>query len=86
MGMLQIVLEDLGGMHDTVMEAIGAFDAVCNEHLQDQINPMLSIFTKLRQLNEDFKEAAKEVGEMCGDSGAGQWWEGGGEYDDGAAS
>jgi len=97
-GMLFNALEDLGCAHDTTISAIETFDDVCNKYLhdQDRINPLLSIFTKLRQLDEDMKEAAKEVSKLCGqdvvedefedDENPITWWGRGGQYDDGAAS
>jgi len=97
-GMLLNTLEDLGCAHDTTISTIEAFDDVCNKYLhdQDRINPLLSIFTKLRQLDEDMKEAAKEVSKLCGQDTAEDefedeenpvtWWGRGGQYDDGAAS
>jgi len=97
-GMLLNVLEDLGCAHDTTLTTIESFDDVCNKYLhdQDRINPLLSIFTKLRQLDEDMKEVAKEVSKLCGqdvaedefedDENPITWWGRGGQYDDGAAS
>jgi len=98
-GMLAGVLEDLGCAHDTTLSMIETFDDACNKELRDQerdqdrINPLLSIFTKLRQLDEDMKEAAKEISKLCGQDTSdtfedpenpSQWWGNGGEYDDGA--
>jgi len=97
-GMLLNALEDLGCAHDTTITTIETFDDVCNKYLhdQDRINPLLSIFTKLRQLDEDMKEAAKEISKLCGqdvaeddfedDENPITWWGRGGQYDDGAAS
>jgi len=97
-GMLLNLLEDLGCAHDTTLTTIETFDDVCNKYLRDQdrINPLLSIFTKLRQLDEDMKEVAKEVSKLCGqevpedsfedDENPLTWWGHGGQYDDGAAS
>jgi len=96
-GMLANVLEDLGCAHDTTLTTIETFDDICNKYLhdQDRINPLLSIFTKLRQLDEDMKEAAKEVSKLCGQDTTDEfedeenpitWWGRGGQYDDGAAS
>jgi len=96
-GMLLNVLEDLGCAHDTTITTIESFDDVCNKYLhdQDRINPLLSIFTKLRQLDEDMKEAAKEVSKLCGQDAPEEfedeenpvtWWGRGGQYDDGAAN
>jgi len=98
-GMLCSVLEDLGCAHDTTLSMIESFDDACNKELRDQerdqdrINPLLSIFTKLRQLDEDMKEAAKEISKLCGQDSTDEfedpenpvtWWGNGGEYDDGA--
>jgi len=98
-GMLSGVLEELGCAHDTTLSMIETFDDVCNKELRDQerdqdrINPLLSIFTKLRQLDEDMKEAAKEISKLCGQDSTDEfddpenpsvWWGNGGEYDDGA--
>jgi len=98
-GMLYSVLEDLGCAHDTTLSMIEQFDDVCNKELRDQerdqdrINVLLSIFTKLRQLDEDMKEAAKEISKLCGQDSSDEfddsdnavtWWGNGGEYDDGA--
>jgi len=98
-GMLLSVLEDLGCAHDTTLSTIEAFDDACNKYLHnddtDRLNPLLSIFTKLRQLDEDMKEAAKEVSKLCGQDSTDDfddienpitWWGHGGQYDDGAAS
>jgi len=98
-GMLGSVLEELGCAHDTTLSMIESFDDACNKELRDQerdqdrINPLLSIFTKLRQLDEDMKEAAKEISKLCGQDAPDEfedpdnpatWWGTGGEYDDGA--
>jgi len=98
-GMLSSVLEDLGCAHDTTLSMIESFDDACNKELRDQerdqdrINPLLSIFTKLRQLDEDMKEVAKEISKLCGLDSTDEfedpenpitWWGNGGEYDDGA--
>jgi len=98
-GMLCGVLEELGCAHDTTLSMIETFDDACNKELRDQerdqdrINPLLSIFTKLRQLDEDMKETAKEISKLCGQESSdtfedpenpSQWWGNGGEYDDGA--
>jgi len=98
-GMLSSVLEELGCAHDTTLSMIESFDDACNKELhdqerdQDRINPLLSIFTKLRQLDEDMKEAAKEIAKLCGQDTTEEfedpenpstWWGNGGEYDDGA--
>jgi len=98
-GMLLSVLEDLGCAHDTTLSTIEAFDDACNKYLhnddEDRISPLLSIFTKLRQLDEDMKEAAKLVSKLCGQDTTEEfddienpitWWGRGGQYDDGAAS
>eukprot|EP00727_Mastigamoeba_balamuthi_P000848 m51a1_g10760 hypothetical protein (819) ;mRNA; f:7714-10469 len=86
--MLQDVVEDLGAMHEQTNDVIERFDTVCNEgiHDPDKVMPLLSIYTKLRQLSEDMKETGKEVGELRGDDPTGEWWEGGGDYDDSEAS
>jgi len=98
-GMLASVLEELGCAHDTTLSMIESFDDACNKELhdqerdQDRINPLLSIFTKLRQLDEDMKEVAKEISKLCGmdvtdefedPENPATWWGNGGEYDDGA--
>jgi len=98
-GMLSSVLEELGCAHDTTLSMIESFDDACNKELRDQerdqdrINPLLSIFTKLRQLDEDMKETAKELSKLCGMDAVDEfedpenpstWWGQGGEYDDGA--
>jgi len=82
--MLGEVIDELGYMHEQTSEMVDRYDAVCNEgiHDPDKIMPLLSIYTKLRQLAEDLKETAKEVGELRNDDPTGEWWEGGGEYDD----
>ena len=87
-GMLITLLQDLGSMQEGALETVDHFDSVCNEYLKDQdkINSLLSIFTKLRQLNEDMKQIGKEIGELCGEDPSGEWWQYGGEYDDGAGN
>lgn len=87
-GMLITLLQELGSMQESALETVEHFDNVCNEYLKDQdkINSLLSIFTKLRQLNEDMKQAGKEIGELCGEDPSGEWWQYGGEYDDGAGN
>jgi len=97
-GMLCSVLEDIGCAHDTTLSMIESFDEACNKELhedrdQDRINPLLSIFTKLRQLDEDMKEVAKEISKLTGQEASEgiedadtsiTWWGNGGEYDDDA--
>jgi len=97
-GMLSSVLEDIGCAHDTTLSMIESFDDACNKELKDQddqerINSLLAIFTKLRQLDEDMKEVAKEIGKLAGQESSDSivdadtsvtWWGFGGEYDDDA--
>jgi hypothetical protein len=82
--MLGEVVDDLGYMHEQTTDMLERYDGVCNEgiHDPDRIMPLLSVYTKLRQLSEDLKETAKEIGDLRNDDPTGEWWEGGGEYDD----
>ena len=86
--MLGEVIDDLGFMHEQATETLNNFDAACNAgvHDPDKITPLLSVYTKLRQLHEDLKETAKEIGEFRGDDASQEWWKGGGDYDEGGAA
>ena len=86
--MLSDVIDSLTFMHEQAKESIGNYDAACNAgiHDSDKVAPLLSVYTKLRQLDEDLKETAKEIGDLRGDNPEGEWWEGGGDYDDAGSS
>ena len=86
--MLSYVIVNLSFMHEQAKESITNYDAACNAgiHDPDMVAPLLSVYTKLRQLEEDLKETAKEIGDLRGDNPKGEWWEGGGKYDETASS
>jgi len=87
-GMLKKVVEDLGSVEEQVKGTITDFDKECNAGVPDpdMITPLLSVYTKLRQLHEDLKETGKEIGEFLGENKEGEWWAGGGDYDEGGAA
>jgi len=87
-GMLNKVVEDLGSVEEQIKGTISDFDKECNAGVPDpdMITPLLSVYTKLRQLHEDLKETGKEIGEFLGENKEGEWWAGGGDYDEGGAA
>jgi len=87
-GMLTKVVEDLGSVEEQIKGTISDFDKECNAGVPDpdMITPLLSVYTKLRQLHEDLKETGKEIGEFLGENKEGEWWAGGGDYDEGSAA
>jgi len=86
--MLNKVVEDLGSVEEQIKGTISDFDKECNAGVPDpdMITPLLSVYTKLRQLHEDLKETGKEIGEFLGENKEGEWWAGGGDYDEGGAA
>jgi len=86
--MLNKVVEDLGSVEEQIKGTITDFDKECNAGVPDpdMITPLLSVYTKLRQLHEDLKETGKEIGEFLGENKEGEWWAGGGDYDEGGAA
>jgi len=86
--MLKKVVEDLGSVEEQVKGTITDFDKECNAGVPDpdMITPLLSVYTKLRQLHEDLKETGKEIGEFLGENKEGEWWAGGGDYDESGAA
>jgi len=87
-GMLNKVVDDLGSVEEQIKGTIADFDKECNAGVPDpdMITPLLSVYTKLRQLHEDLKETGKEIGEFLGENTTGEWWAGGGDYDEGGAA
>jgi len=87
-GMLNKVVEDLGSVEEQIKGTISDFDKECNAGVPDpdMITPLLSVYTKLRQLHEDLKETGKEIGEFLGENKEGEWWAGGGDYDESGAA
>jgi len=87
-GMLNKVVDDLGSVEEQIKGTIADFDKECNAGVPDpdMITPLLSVYTKLRQLHEDLKETGKEIGEFLGENTSGEWWAGGGDYDEGGSA
>jgi len=87
-GMLNKVVDDLGSVEEQIRGTIADFDKECNAGVPDpdMITPLLSVYTKLRQLHEDLKETGKEIGEFLGENTSGEWWAGGGDYDEGGSA
>jgi len=75
-GMLNKVVDDLGSVEEQIKGTISDFDKECNAGVPDpdMITPLLSVYTKLRQLHEDLKETGKEIGEFLGENKEGEWW------------
>jgi len=86
--MLNKVVDDLGSVEEQIKGTITDFDKECNAGVPDpdMITPLLSVYTKLRQLHEDLKETGKEIGEFLGENTSGEWWAGGGDYDEGGSA
>jgi len=86
--MLNKVVDDLGSVEEQIKGTISDFDKECNAGVPDpdMITPLLSVYTKLRQLHEDLKETGKEIGEFLGENTSGEWWAGGGDYDEGGSA
>jgi len=86
--MLNKVVDDLGSVEEQIKGTIADFDKECNAGVPDpdMITPLLSVYTKLRQLHEDLKETGKEIGEFLGENTSGEWWAGGGDYDEGGSA
>lgn len=79
------ILGELQGIFET---GIRVFDETCTVAFSDKgpegknVDKLISVYTKLNELNEDCKEAGKEVGELIGEKQKGKWYEGGGKYRD----
>ena len=60
------------------------YDATCEGGINDpdMIMPLLDVYTKLRQFNEDLKQTALEAATIRRDNVRGQWYAEGGIYDD----
>ena len=85
--MLSDVNATLAEFQKTFVAAVEAFDNACNAPLAERdlsspkkVDALISIYTKLHALNEDSKEAGKEVGDLLGEKQKGKWYEGGGVY------
>eukprot|EP01105_Mastigella_eilhardi_P019655 TRINITY_DN4640_c0_g1_i1.p1 TRINITY_DN4640_c0_g1~~TRINITY_DN4640_c0_g1_i1.p1 ORF type:complete len:663 (-),score=178.99 TRINITY_DN4640_c0_g1_i1:40-1752(-) len=78
------VISNLGNMYENLVDQTERYDQVCNAGIPDpdKVMKLLNIYTKLKQMAEDLKETGKVVGDFRSEDGNGQWWEGGGCYED----
>lgn len=82
--MLGELIAGLGVLKNRTAVALEDYDATCDGGISDPdlIMPLLDVYTRLRQFNEDLKETAKEAATIRKDNIRGQWYAEGGVYDD----
>ena len=82
--MLGEVISGLCTLKTRTAVALEDYDATCEAGINDPdlIMPLLDVYTRLRQFNEDLKETALEAAMLKKDDIRGQWYAEGGIYDD----
>lgn len=82
--MLGELIAGLGVLKNRTAVALEDYDATCEGGISDPdlIMPLLDVYTRLRQFNEDLKETALEAAVIRKENIKGQWYAEGGIYDD----